>query len=300
MLFKSFDNLRTFTIVASHLSITTTANVLSLTKGAVSSQILKLEDELGFALFTRQGRGLHLTDKGARLLAQCKTSFEDIEYQIGLLQRQDAKAITIGMTTYFASRWLSPRLMHFTSRYPQIGLRLQPTTGVVDLHKERIDMLIRWGDGKWNDLEIEPLFYSPVMPTAGRAIVSRAKIEEIGSLLSSSTLLHDYDGSKAWEDWHKAAGLPYRSKRDDLVITDPNVRVQAVIDGQGIALNDRLVDTEINAGNLATFSPVSLQNYGYFLAYPNGALENQALSKFRKWLLDETRAYTQSLPGATV
>lgn len=71
----------------------------------------------------------------------------------------------------------------------------------------------------------------------------------------------------------------------------PNVRVQAVIDGQGIALNDKLVDSEITAGNLFNLSAVGLENYGYFLAYPKGSLNNMAIKIFRDWLLQESLAY---------
>ncbi len=55
---------------------------------------------------------------------------------------------------------------------------------------------------------------------------------------------------------------------DNLVIPDPNVRVQAVIDGQGIALYDRLVDDEVAAGRLYQYREVSLDDYGYYLVYP--------------------------------
>ena len=100
-------------------------------------------------------------------------------------------------------------------------------------------------------------------------------------------LLHDRDGSDAWRDWHQAAGLPYRPRRDGLVIPDPNVRVQAVIDGQGVALYDRLVADELTAGRLFQISPVELANYGYHLAYPRGALDTPGLRAFRDWILTE-------------
>ena len=93
-------------------------------------------------------------------------------------------------------------------------------------------------------------------------------------------LLHDRDGSQAWIDWHAAAGLPYRAMRDGLVIPDPNVRVQAVIDGQGVALYDDLVAAELDAGRLTRISDVELADYGYHLAYQRGALDTPGLPTF--------------------
>jgi len=136
-------------------------------------------------------------------------------------------------------------------------------------------------------MEIEPLLPCPAFPTAGAATARRVAAAGLAAALPDIPLLHDRDDSSAWLDWHRAAGLPYRSRRDDLVIPDPNVRVQAVIDGQGVALNDGLVDGELTAGRLVRLSPVELGNYGYYLAYPRGALDVPGLKAFRDWILAE-------------
>jgi DNA-binding transcriptional LysR family regulator len=197
------------------------------------------------------------------------------------------------MSTYFASRWLSPRLMTFIAGHPRIGLRLQPLIDLIDLidlRAQNIDMAIRWGKGEWTDLEIEPLLPCPAFPTAGAAISKRVAEAGLEAALPGMPLLHDREGSEAWRDWHEAAGLPYRSTRDDLVIPDPNVRVQAVIDGQGVALNDGLVAAELTAGRLFRISTVELANYGYYLAYPRGALNTPGLKAFRDWIMGEANS----------
>ena len=65
------------------------------------------------------------------------------------------------------------------------------------------------------------------------------------------------------------------------------MRVQAVIDGQGLALNDSLVAAELSAARLFQISSVELSDYGYFLAYPSGALDNPGLKAFRDWIKAE-------------
>jgi DNA-binding transcriptional LysR family regulator len=191
------------------------------------------------------------------------------------------------MATYFASRWLSPRLMTFISTHPRIALRLQPLIDLIDLRTHNIDMAIRWGKGDWTDLEIEPLLSCPAFPTAGTAIANHVAEVGLEAGLPDLPLLHDRDGSAAWRDWHEAAGLPYRPSRDGLVIPDPNVRVQSVIDGQGVALYDGLVAAELAAGRLHRISAVELSSYGYFLAYPKSALDSPGLKAFRDWILAE-------------
>ena len=289
MRFRSYDGLRVFDVVARHLSFTAAADELNLTKGAISYQINRLEDELGFPVFIRRHRAIALTEKGATLWQACHAAFRDLERQIEDLRDDGRGQITIGMATYFASRWLSPRLMTFMAEHPRIGLRLQPLVDLIELRPHGIDMAIRWGKGGWTDMEIEPLLPCPAFPTAGAAIARR--VEEIGleAALPELPLLHDRDGSHAWIDWHATAGLPYRAVRDALVIPDPNVRVQAVIDGQGAALYDDLVAAELDAGRLTRISDVELADYGYHLAYQRGALDTPGLADFRNWILEEAR-----------
>ena len=221
MRFRSHDNLRLFIVVARHSSFTAAAMELNLTKGAVSYQISRLESELGFALFDRRKKGVTLTEKGNHLLYTSKLAFDNIESQISVLQQRRTRGVTIGMSTYLASRWLSPRLMNFTSQYPDIGLRIQPTVGIVDPRKEHIDMLIRWGKGKWKDMKLEPLFSTSTFVTAGKTLAQSANHDGLAALLNNATLLHDLDDSPAWSEWHKMAKLPYRSTRNELVIPDP-------------------------------------------------------------------------------
>ena len=287
MRFRNYDSLRTFVVVAKHLNLRTASLELHLTKGAISYQISKLESDLGFELFHRANRALVLTDKGGRLLHICRAAFSNIENEITAIKHSHTDAITIGMTTYFASRWLSPRLMRFTSTHPGVALRLQPTLGLVNPEDEHIDLLIRWGNGHWNDLEIEPLFTCPIIATGGRRIVDEVNNLGLDHALYQATLLHDSENSSAWRDWYQQAGLNYESKPSDLVIPDPNVRVQAVIDGQGIALNDYLVQSELAAERLFKISDCTLDGYGYFLAYRKHSLNKPMLNAFREWILTE-------------
>ena len=287
MRFRSYNGLRFFNVVARYLSFTKAAAALNLTKGALSYQIDRLEHELGFKLFLRKHRSLALTEKGRRLWYVSEVAFRDLEREISALREAMPDRITVGMSTYFASRWLSPRLMTFTASHPRVGLRLQPMIDLFDLGGQQIDLAIRWGRGDWTDMEIEPLFICPAFPTAGAEIAGQIGGQGLEQVLADQPLLHDRDSGTAWQDWHEAAGFTYHTTRDDLVIPDPNVRVQAVIDGQGIALNDNLVRPELADGRLSRISDVELADYGYFLAYPKGSLSKSGANAFRDWIMNE-------------
>src|SRR5260370_40147718 len=71
--------LQIFETVARHRSFTRAADHLCLTQGAVSRQILTLEEDYGFPLFTRHSKGLGLTNEGEQLLPTVKERFSALE-----------------------------------------------------------------------------------------------------------------------------------------------------------------------------------------------------------------------------
>jgi len=168
-------------------------------------------------------------------------------------------------------------------------LRIQPLIDLMDLRSYELDLAIRWGKGDWNeaDFEVELIFPCPAMLTTSRATGLRIEAEGIENVISGLTLLHDRDGSEAWAEWFNTAGIEWSPGPDDLVIPDPNVRVQAVIDGQGAALYDFLVDDEVAANRLYQYRPVSLDDYGYHLVYPRGLAPASAIDTFRDWIMQE-------------
>jgi len=288
MHYRIYQPLRLFVHVAQNMSLSKTARSRNMTKGAVSYQIKQLEQQLGFDVFTRQSGGVVLTRKGAELFHAMSNLFEQAERHIERLTDPEEDFLTIGMTTYFASRWLTPRLMTFTSAHPDVRLRIQPTMSVVDLNKENIDLAIQWGDGNWKGVIVEPLFLCPAFATAGKKTMEKIKTSGLDELLDHTALLHDFDQSVSWEKWMTKAKLPLSSQSSSLVIPDPNVRVEAVINDQGIALNDALVDPEISRGAIFQISDTRLEEFGYFLTYLPNTAETEAFNHFRAWLFEET------------
>ena len=103
------DSLKVFEAAARHLSFAKAAEELCITRGAVSYQIRKLESELGTALFKRRVRQVLLTDAGQKMLQTTQQVFNDLKLGIERIEPGQQQTILIAVTTYVASRWLSPR-----------------------------------------------------------------------------------------------------------------------------------------------------------------------------------------------
>ncbi len=64
----TMKELQSFLVTAQQLNFTAAAQVLNITQGAVSRQIISLEERLKVRLFNRHARGLTLTSKGLEFL----------------------------------------------------------------------------------------------------------------------------------------------------------------------------------------------------------------------------------------
>lgn len=283
--FRHYDSLRLFVELSGYPSFSDAAEALNMTKGAVSYQVKTLEGSLGFALFERTVRGVKMTAEGQQLLRACQKRFEEIEADILQIKGVSSSTLTVGVSTYFAARWLSPRLMSFMQDHPEIQLRLQPMIRLFDLQAQGVDIAIRWGDGNWDDGVITPFLPCPAYPVGDATALNHVQSVGMEQALTSFTLLRDHDDSNAWTDWLDVAHFAPQSRRDTLIIPDPNVRVQAVIDGQGIALMDALIDRELQEHKLFRLSQVTLQDYGYFLVRPRGhRAPKKSAGAFAEWL----------------
>ena len=286
MRFRSYDSLKIFDTVARSLSMTKAADEVHQSKGSISYQVGKLEADLGFRLFERAHATLELTEEGRRLWHVSQTALSQIDREIEDLRGTTSGAVTIGALTYFSSRWLSPRLTRFFEANPGISLRIEPLNSVDMMRSLKIDMAVLWGIGGWEGHKSELLLSLPAVPTANRVLAEQVKQLGLAEAVRQLPLLGDSSGDAGWRAWHKAAGLPYAPSRASLTIPDSNSRVQAVVDGQGIALWDDLVASEFGNGTLVRLSDVRVENAGYFLVFTDQPM-SQIAEAFLDWLVVE-------------
>lgn len=290
----SYDMLRTFQIVAKNLSMTEAALKLNQSKGSISYQIKTLENQLGFTLFERSNARLHLTSKGQKLLNVSTLSLDQIDQEIELLKFKKPTSLTIALQSYFLSRWLSPRLMKFTAKHPEIGLRFVPLNFINEMDNIEADISICWGKEGMINSPHERLISCPACPTANSQIAERVKKEGLDKIILTTPILFDSSESIGWQDWFSHAGIDFKKSIQGVSISDSNSRVQAVIDGQGIALWDHLVSPEINSGNLHYLSNIQLDEYGYYIRVKENILENDTVKLFFKWIKEEGNSISSS------
>jgi len=167
---RSLNALRVFEMVATHLSFSEAARRLAMSQGAVSYRIKQLELELGLLLFERNGSSIRLTPAGNEFRHTTRRVLQELDDAARSLRRRAAREVVIGVSTYFGSRWLSPRLIRFLTRHPDIVLRLQPTIGDSALLNSSVDVAVVWGSQDRFQSKHRCLFESTVTPMVGPAL----------------------------------------------------------------------------------------------------------------------------------
>ncbi|WP_368045869.1 LysR substrate-binding domain-containing protein [Agrobacterium sp. V1] len=66
----------------------------------------------------------------------------------------------------FAASWMVPRLGRFTDTRPDIEVRVEATSNLVDLGRDRVDIAIRHGLGNYPGLVSEHLMAPVLLPVA--------------------------------------------------------------------------------------------------------------------------------------
>lgn len=279
--------LRAFAEVGRHGSMKRAAEALGVTSGAVSQQIRQLEERVGVPLFVRSRHRMVPTEAGARVHPALLMAFDQIEQALRTLEAERArKAITISTVPAFAASWLVPRLGSFTSRYPDIEVRIEASPGLVDLRRDGVDVAIRHGLGHYPGLLSERLIAPVLVPVASPALLAAgAPIREPADCLAYP-LLQDADRAD-WALWLAAHGEPDdpRAARGT-ALEDDYLLIRAAQAGQGLALvPQEYAREEIAAGRLAqALDKPWPARFAYYLVMRADVARRPEVEAFADWI----------------
>jgi LysR family glycine cleavage system transcriptional activator len=280
--------LRAFEAAGRHLSFRAAADELGVTQGAVAQQVRGLEARLTLRLFSREPRGLALTDAGRLYHQSVARAFEQLRQATALLQPEAAQ-VTISVTPTFASKWLIPRLSDFTAAQPEIDLRVLATERVASFRADGIDLAVRQGSPPFGaSLDAELLFRQEIV-----AVCSPSLLPATGSAmrvdLAGLVLLHD--AHSLWPRFLTAAfGAAGATATKGMRFNQTALSLDAALAGQGVALASRfLVARDLAAGRLVQPRETTIDGgQAFYLLAPRVRL-SPAAAAVRDWLLREAR-----------
>lgn len=279
-----------FEAAARHLSFTSAAGELNVTRVAVSNQVKQLEDFLGIELFTRLHRTLRLTPAGEILGRRLSASLNEIASTIEAVREDSRKhRLTITTSTGFVTYWLLPRMGDFRSRHPDIDVRLLVSDSYLNLRSEGIDIAVRYGSGGWPGVQVERLVDEEIFPVCSPGFLAdRGPFNRPEELLGERLLHLDgpYDPETRWAPWFAAQGIDPVPSLGGLFLNTYASFVQAALDGQGIALlGPPLLAKALADGALVRPIEVApTPRRTFWLASPERAPRSAAALAFCSWI----------------
>ncbi|MDN7587048.1 LysR family transcriptional regulator [Burkholderia seminalis] len=129
-------------------SLSGTARALKTPKSSVSRALVRLETEIGSALFDRSTRHFRLTDAGKLLLPYASRAVQDLQEAQAIIDGYAGKPrglLRINTTQSFAQGLVAPMLPEFLDRYPELAVELTTDSNYVDIAREGIDVAVRVG-----------------------------------------------------------------------------------------------------------------------------------------------------------
>lgn len=294
--------LRAFEASARHQSFSDAAKELNVTPAAVGQLVRTLEHWLGTPLFHRGSSGkarLVATEAAERALPDIRAGFERLSLGVGRMRENSPGGVlTVTVSPAFAAKWLLPRIERFHSACPDTDVRLDTQLKAVDFLTQRVDIGVRYGAGHWPGLIAEKLMDEDIFPVCSpRLKRPLGKLRSLGEL-ANETLIHDLsmDGHTeftTWTTWLDAVGMKNVSAERGMKINNSAAVLQAVIDGQGIALaRSVMAQDDLAAGRLIRlFADIQFVSpLAYYVVYRPECASMPRLKAFRDWLTKEASA----------
>lgn len=252
--------LRVFARVAEGGSFSRAAELLGMSKSAVSKHVAALESHLGARLLYRTTRQVSLTEEGRAYLDRAVRILEDLEEAdsaVSTLRAEPRGTLRLNCALSFAIRHIAPALPEFHALHPKLAVDLELNDRFVDLVEEGYDLAVRIGELEDSTLIARRLANVPVLFVAAPGYLRRCGTpSRPGDLAEHACLL--YRGRGSGREWLAGTGETARRVKvsGPLVANNGEAIKAAAIGGLGIArLPAFILDDEIARGTLVEVLP---------------------------------------------
>lgn len=283
--------LAAFEAAARHQNFAHAAEELSLTAGAVSHHVRKLEGWLGVSLFHRHARGVLLTPAGRRLADAAGNSLSDLDEVVRSVRTgRDEQRVRIATLHSWSVGWLQPRLPGFVAAHPQVRLSIETGFALTRFEEGGPDLGIRHGGGQWSGLSAQLLMDETMFPVAAPSLPGIEGLRAPGDI-ARARLITDA-GHQGWHDWFRTAKVRDPKPDEHYRFTDSNAALNAAALGLGVALaRQRIVAPFLESGRLVQLpGPAMPARWSYYLIHPSHRRLGEAAQAFADWLLREAAA----------
>jgi len=274
--------LLTFEALARLRSVTQAAEELFVTPSAVSHRVKQLEQIIGTKLFGRAD--FSLTTEGSEYLAHVREGLATLQKFPSSSAVPGKRKLRLAVTPTFARSMLMPRLRQFLEAYPEIDLTMQVSIPLLDVVAEDADLIVRFGTGRYADLEHVCLMKDVVTPLASPAWVRDNGPFLVPEDLHRVPLLRS--PLEPWRTWFAAHNLDYPEPVEGSSFNDIGLMCDAAAQGLGVALvRLKLGAPWLDSGQLIRLYDRTVPSpHAHYLCWRTGVMERWECAAFAEWL----------------
>lgn len=274
--------LLTFEALARLRSVTQAAEELCVTPSAVSHRVRQLEQIIGTKLFGRAD--FSLTTEGSEYLAHVREGLDALQKFPGAPGVSGKRKLKLAVTPTFARSILIPRLKQFTEAYPEIDLALHVSIPLLDVIAEDADLIVRFGPGRYADLEHIKLAGDDVTPLASPTFVREHGPFDRPEDLEGVPLLRS--PLEPWRTWFAAHNLDWPEPAEGSQFNDVGLMCDAASAGMGVALvRLKLGRPWLEAGSLVRLYDRNVTSpHAHYLCWRTGSMDRWECAAFAEWL----------------
>ena len=241
-------------------SFSAVADELNLSPQMVGKQVKMLEQHLGVSLLNRTTRKQSLTDFGRTFYQRAKLILADMdaaEEMAAVTRGVPSGRLRINAPVTFGVSSLSPKLLEYMVRYPQVSVDLTLSNELVDLVDGRYDAVFRIGELADCGLKALPLMpYQMVLCAAPSYLARRPPITTPWDLQEHECLAFAYSDGRShlrFEGPEGCIDVPIKSR---LTINQGDPLLSGAVAGLGVVMLPlELVKDSLRSGTLVSLLP---------------------------------------------
>ena len=146
------DLLRTIVTASDYGGFVHAASRLGRSQSAISLQMKKLEEQVGQALFRKNGRGTALTEAGDLVLNYARRILDLNDEAISAARGTAVEgSVKLGVPQDFAERWLPGVLARFNRAHPNIHVQLQVGSNrdlLAEINQGTLELALAFGEAE--------------------------------------------------------------------------------------------------------------------------------------------------------
>ena len=275
-------------------SVAMAARELSVTRGAVSQQIAKLEDFLGKPLFTRHNNQLFLTDVGLAVKSASTEMMDELAAMTERLLGGGLRSgLAISMIPSIGVRWFNRHMGSFLSQHPDVRFDLRIEDDPIDFYRNPVDVRIAYGEHLYPEFVTVPLRRDQATPMCTPAFLHSRRLDAAApAALRDEDLIHvswrsGFSHYPTWAAWFDHAEVR-REPRSDVghKVDMSSLAIDLACSGEGIALGQLLyAEEELRRGELlAPFGCHLPLQHEFCAVHPRSRSRNFLVQDFVRWL----------------